>query len=69
MARLDLNATPWAHVRIDGRDRGDTPLLDVELPVGPHRVELINEPLGVRREVTVELHPGEHARRVETLSP
>jgi serine/threonine-protein kinase len=67
-ASLDLNAVPWAHVRIDGNDRGDTPLLDVVLPAGQHRVELINEPLGVRRELSIELHPGEHARRVETLS-
>ncbi len=69
MATLDLNATPWAHVRIDGRDLGDTPLLSLELTAGSHRVELINEPLGIRREVVVELHPGEHARRVERLSP
>jgi tRNA A-37 threonylcarbamoyl transferase component Bud32 len=67
-AQLDLNAVPWAHVRIDGHDRGDTPLLDVVLPAGTHRIELINEPLGVRRELAIELHPGEHARRVETLS-
>jgi serine/threonine-protein kinase len=67
MARLDLNAMPWAHVRIDGEDRGDTPILDLELPAGPHRIELSNEPLGVHRELVVELHPGEHARRTETL--
>jgi hypothetical protein len=67
-ALLDLNVVPWAHVRIDGRDVGDTPLLGVVLPAGSHHIELSNEPLGVRRELTVELHPGEHARRVETLS-
>jgi serine/threonine protein kinase len=67
-ASLDLNAVPWAHVRIDGRDRGDTPLLDVILPAGTHHIELVNEPLGIRRELVVELQPGEHARRVERLS-
>jgi serine/threonine-protein kinase len=67
MATLDLNAMPWAHVRIDGRDRGDTPLLNLTLPAGSHRIELTNEPLGVHREIVVELHPGEHARRTENM--
>jgi len=67
-ATLDVNAAPWAHVRIDGEPRGETPLLGIVLPAGVHRLELINEPLGVRREFTVELRPGDHARRIEDLS-
>ena len=67
-ALLDINATPWAHVRIDGAPRGETPLLGVSLAAGSHTLELSNEPLGVHRELTVTLHPGEHATRVEDLS-
>jgi serine/threonine-protein kinase len=67
-ATLDLNAQPWAHVRIDGVARGETPLLDLPLVAGPHAIELTNEPLGARRELTVTLRPGEHARRIEDLT-
>ncbi len=67
-AILDINATPWAHVRVDGTPRGETPLLGLSLPAGAHTVELTNEPLGVHRELTLTLRPGEHARRVEDLS-
>jgi hypothetical protein len=67
-AELDVNATPWAHVRVDGVARGETPLLGLSLAAGTHKVELANEPLGVHRELTVTLRPGEHARRVEDLS-
>ena len=40
----------------------------LSLPPGTHSLELTNEPLGVHRELSVTLHPGEHARRVEDLS-
>ena len=63
-ALLDLNASPWAHVRIDGKERGETPLLGLSLPAGTHTVEFTNEPLGVHRQVVVTLRSGEHARRV-----
>jgi serine/threonine-protein kinase len=65
---LDLNAVPWAHVRIDGQLRGETPLLAVALSPGAHEVELVNEPLGVRRVLRVEVKPGERVERIEDLS-
>ena len=67
-AWLDVNATPWAHVRVDGSPRGETPLLGLKLAPGAHHVELTNEPLGVHRELEVTLRAGEHARRIEDLS-
>ena len=67
-AHLDVNAIPWAHVRIDGVARGETPLLGLTLPAGSHQLELTNEPLGARRDVRIELRPGEHARRLEDLT-
>ena len=67
-ALLDVNASPWAHVRVDGTPRGETPLLGLSLPPGTHTIELTNEPLGVHRELSVTLQPGEHARRVEDLA-
>ena len=35
--RVSLNAQPWAHIAIDGRDVGVTPMADLELTEGPHR--------------------------------
>ena len=33
---VNLNATPWAEVWMDGRRIGDTPIGNLEVPVGPH---------------------------------
>ncbi|HVN36902.1 MAG TPA: hypothetical protein VMW19_01855 [Myxococcota bacterium] len=35
--RVSLNAEPWAHIAIDGRDVGVTPMADLELTEGSHR--------------------------------
>ncbi|MDB4969060.1 MAG: serine/threonine protein kinase [Myxococcales bacterium] len=67
-ALLDVNASPWAHVRIDGKARGETPLLGLKLPPGTHTVELTNEPLGIDRALTITLKSSEHARVVEDLT-
>jgi serine/threonine-protein kinase len=66
--KLDLNAVPWAHVRIDGTDRGETPLLGLSLEPGEHVVQLTNEPLGVRRELRLTVKPGERREHVEDLT-
>jgi hypothetical protein len=33
---VSINARPWATVRIDGREVGETPLAGIELEPGPH---------------------------------
>ena len=35
---LHINARPWAEVWIDGRRVGETPLGNVTLPLGEHKV-------------------------------
>lgn len=35
---VQLNALPWAEVTVDGRALGETPLANVPLPLGTHRV-------------------------------
>jgi hypothetical protein len=37
---LSINATPWGIVSIDGRVVGNTPLLDLALAPGLHRVRV-----------------------------
>jgi serine/threonine-protein kinase len=33
---VNLNATPWAEVWMDGRRIGETPIGNLEVPIGPH---------------------------------
>jgi hypothetical protein len=51
---LNVNATPWADVLIDGRPAGQTPLGNIELPIGPHEITFRHPELGDRtRRVVV----------------
>lgn len=60
--RLSLNAMPWADVYLDDRALGRTPIRDLEVPAGDHRVRFVHPSLGeVRRMIRVE------AGRAETL--
>jgi len=55
--RVDIEATPWADVWIDGIAVGRTPLLGVSVPIGRHEVVLRHAELGERRElVTIKSH-------------
>jgi hypothetical protein len=49
---VSLNATPWAEVWIDGRKVGDTPVANLELPLGVREVTFRHPQFGERR-VTV----------------
>ena len=49
---VNLNATPWAEVWIDGRKVGDTPIANLQLPLGVREVTFRHPQLGERR-VTV----------------
>jgi len=58
---LDLNAVPWAEVWIDGQRVGDTPLGNVEVPIGPHEIVFRHPQLGEQRHaVTVTLSSPTH---------
>ena len=56
---VNLNATPWAEVWIDGRRVGDTPIGNLEVPIGPHEVLFRHPELGEKR----------HAISVTTAEP
>jgi hypothetical protein len=51
---VSINATPWAIVRVDGRELGETPLAGIELEPGPHIFQA-RMPDGSTREQTVEV--------------
>ena len=56
---LSLNAVPWAEVWIDGERVGETPLGNLERPIGRHEVVFRHPELGERRESVMIslLHP------------
>jgi len=55
--RLVVRVNPWAHVFVDGRAAGSTPVTR-ELSPGKHRVKLQNEDLGKNETVVVTIAPG-----------
>ena len=61
---LDLNASPWATVYIDGRQRGETPLQGLRLPAGSHHVKLVNSQLGKTHTLRVLISPGKTLKKV-----
>ena len=64
---LLINSTPWSQVIVDGRVIGNTPQMNISLPSGSHRVELVNEQFNVRETLTVQITPGETTRRIVRL--
>jgi serine/threonine protein kinase len=67
--RLNVNATPWAEVWIDGTSYGTTPIFGAALTPGRHLLRFANAPLGVERETTVTLTSGERRDLVVDLVP
>ena len=57
---VNVNATPWAEVWIDGQKAGDTPLANLQLPLGVREVILRHPQFGERR-VTVTVKGNEPA--------
>jgi hypothetical protein len=57
-ARLSVNATPWAEIQLDGRALGQTPLGEVPLSPGRHRVSA-KMPDGSIIERSVEARGGD----------
>jgi hypothetical protein len=51
--RLQVNAIPWSEVLIDGERAGDTPLGNLQLPIGPHRIVFRHPDLGEQARTAV----------------
>jgi PEGA domain len=47
--KVNLNATPWAEVWIDGKRVGETPIGNLEVPIGPHEVVFRHPQLGEKK--------------------
>jgi hypothetical protein len=48
--RLSVNAQPWAEVWIDGRALGETPLANLNVPIGEHELVFRHPQLGERKQ-------------------
>jgi len=68
--RLRITVTPWAHVYIDGKPVGTTPLTPLNLPPGAHEIRLENDTLKAKRSFTVMIEPNKTvSREVNLLKP
>jgi hypothetical protein len=56
---VNLNASPWAEVWIDGQRVGETPIGNLSVPIGPHEVVFRHPQFGEKR----------HAISVTTAEP
>jgi hypothetical protein len=56
---VNLNASPWAEVWIDGRRVGETPIGNLSVPIGPHEIVFRHPELGEKK----------HAVSVTTAAP
>jgi serine/threonine-protein kinase len=56
--KLSLDTSPWTRVFLNGKELGDTPLLEVTVPAGRHLLLLVNEQKNLKRSVEVEIEPG-----------
>jgi eukaryotic-like serine/threonine-protein kinase len=65
--KLSLSTDPWTHVSLNGKLLGDTPLIELPLPVGRHRLQLINEQAKVDLAIEVEVKAGQVTKKVLRL--
>jgi eukaryotic-like serine/threonine-protein kinase len=63
--QLSLQTTPWTQVYFGNRLLGETPLVNVALPVGTHRLRLVNEESSI--STTIEVVIEAKKKTVKTL--
>jgi hypothetical protein len=66
---VNLNAAPWAEVWIDGRKAGDTPIANLQLPLGTREVTFRHPQFGERRVVVTVKGTGAAAVSVDMSKP
>jgi serine/threonine-protein kinase len=58
--KLEFRIRPYATIYLDDRKLGDTPLPAMSVPVGKHKIRLVNASLGKDVELNVVIKPGEN---------
>jgi len=64
---LRVNSRPWSQVYVDGRLVGNTPLLNLPLRAGKHKVKLVNPDMGMSKQLTVQIDKGKATTKVVEL--
>ena len=59
MGKLTLKTTPWTSVFLSGKKLGDTPLVDLPVPVGTYVLKLSNPDTGLETSIEVEIKAGQ----------
>jgi hypothetical protein len=62
-----VQAIPWAKVFDGNRYVGDTPIQNLKLPVGKHRLRFVNEPLAIESVQEITVHPGANPKLIVPL--
>jgi serine/threonine-protein kinase len=62
-----IQALPWAKVFEEDRYLGDTPIYNLPLPVGTHRLRFLNEPLGVEKVAEIQVQAGANPKVIVSL--
>ena len=62
--KLTLSTDPWTHVSLNGKMLGDTPLIELSLPAGRHRLQLSNEQAKIDLAIEVEVKAGQITKKV-----
>jgi len=61
--KVSVFSKPWGNVRVDGQLLGPTPLIDHELPAGPHLIEVVApDTNSVIHSERIDLEPAERAK-------
>lgn len=64
---LSINTTPWTTVYVDGQRIKDTPIINLPLPSGVHRIRCVNPGFNIDREFTVQIQPGQNTKIIKNL--
>lgn len=62
-----IQAIPWAKVYDGDKYLGVTPIHNLKMPVGLHRLRFINEPLAVEKTQEVNVHPGANSKLIVSI--
>jgi eukaryotic-like serine/threonine-protein kinase len=65
---LRINSRPWAQIIVDGRLMGNTPQPNIQLSPGTHKVQLVNQPMGLSKSFTISVKAGEVVTKVMNLA-
>jgi hypothetical protein len=64
---LRVNSRPWSQVFVDGRLVGNTPLLNLPLKAGKHKLKLVNPDMQMSKQLTVQIDKGKATTKVVEL--